>query len=456
MSSIVYTHGKGRKGLHLAAGLRWVILDMGTGSKPSPKKIRAQAQPTAASRYVVNRRAIGPQGTEQTSLEATIGLYNEPIRSSTDGLLYSLSMVVLGGILRQESLNPQTINVALLMEPQGAPHLRVMVFIQNAQVILDSVLDKTRAIELLKEHVQRSGEITIYCEHPEIPLEHTPITWPQIVSLADKKATAALLRTIPATPYPLLVFLVLSLAVSGWFAYDHYVREPEKKRRIALALAARDQTPVYVAAAQGALRSTGWERADVLQFLASMRERSVLESGWVLKQMFCDIHQCTTQWERRGGLLTGLAAARPAETILSNGTTDITSGSPPGGPPALEKAITQFKHSRKVTALEVADLPYASSSMADLITVAQKFSNAGIGVTIRDMHPWEVIPTTDVEPLAILRISELEMTLMPHQVRETLDSLPKNTLVQSVRLNVADVNSFTLDLRASSYASPNK
>ena len=460
MSSIVYSEGKGRKGLRLAAGLRWVILDTGASSKLSAKKIRLQAQPTGASRYVVNQRAVTPNGVSQTSQEATIGLYNEPMQPSAGGTLYSLSMVVLSGFLRQENLDHNKINVALLMEPQGAPHLRAMVFIQNAQVIMDSVLETTRAIEQLGEHVARSGAMTIFSENPEIALEHTPITWSQIVSLVDRKASDALLRPIPGTPYPFVTFLMLSLAVGGWFAYDHYVREPEKNRRAALALAARDQTPAYREAVQAELHSTGWDRADLLGFLASVRQRAVFESGWVFREMMCDIHQCTTQWERRGGLLTGLASARRDESIVSAGATDEANGTPSGtllnGPPALEKAITQFKHSRKVAALEVVDLPEASVSVLQLITVAQQLSNAAIGVTLREMHPWEVISTTDVEPRAILRKSELELSLMPHQATETFALLPSNTLIQSVRLKVADVNSFSLELKANSYASPTK
>jgi hypothetical protein len=211
---------------------------------------------------------------------------------------------------------------------------------------------------------------------------------------------------------------------------------------------------------QAELHSTGWDRADLLGFLASVRQRAVFESGWVFREMMCDIHQCTTQWERRGGLLTGLASARRDESIVSAGATDEANGTPSGtllnGPPALEKAITQFKHSRKVAALEVVDLPEASASVLQLITVAQQLSNAAIGVTLREMHPWEVISTTDVEPRAILRKSELELSLMPHQATETFALLPSNTLIQSVRLKVADVNSFSLELKANSYASPTK
>ncbi len=449
MSFIVYDTAKGRKGVRLAAGLRWVVLEGNDKARPSSKKIREQARGMAASRYVLNHKpnsnsARGVQGGENT----TIGLYTEPVHPIVKGKLYSLSMLLLVAILRDQQVDLDAVNVALLMEPQGMPHLRVIVFIQSGQVIMDSVVEKERAIKQIEDHVARALPVRVLAQHPEIAGPYTPISWETVVGFVDSKASDALLRSIPRAPHQFVVLAVLGVAASSWVAYDTFVIQPHRKRLAAQALAARDQTPTYLKAALHALQSTGWDRTDLKAFLIAMRERPVIEAGWMLQEMACDVAQCTTKWERRGGLLPGLAAARADETLLSPGT----STSAAAGPPALDTASTQIQHPRQLAAVDPSTLPKVSTAVDDLVTLGQKLSNAGIAVNLREMQPWEVIPISDVDPQSILRKSELEISLMPHQASEVLALLPESTLIQTVHLKVADINSVTLVFKGNSYA----
>lgn len=425
MSTIVHTLGTGRSALRLAAGLRWVVLDAGSASrpgKPRSDKIRAQAKASGASSYVLQ------QADQSTT---TIGLYNEPMQPSKGGKIYSLSMLFLRGVQREAAVDRSLINVALMLEPQGAPNMRVLVFIEAGQITRDLVLECSRAIEQLNKHVAVSPGLSVFSQHAEISHAHTPITWSNIDRLVDKSAVEAVLRPVPRSPLAAITLVLAVLLVSTWFVYDYSVRQPEKKRRAAAELARRDQTPAYLAAVNQELQTSGFERADLVAFLNGMRARPALIVGWALEQVSCDTRQCTTTWSRRGGLSSDLAAALPLETMVSGDASG-------GGSASLEKAYTQVLREAKTSSLDRLALPVADTSAAQLVSVAQKLANANIPVTLRETRAWDAIALSNVNPQAVLRKGDLEISVMPHQAADVLALLPSNVLLQGVTFKVAE------------------
>lgn len=438
MSTIVYSAGQGSNAVRLAAGLRWVVVDTGADGKPQNEKIRAQAHASGASRYVLHKGLKG----EAT----TLGLYSEPMTPSKGGKLYSLSSLFLSGILREAAAERSLINVALLMEPQGVPHMRVLVYIEAGQVTRDTVMERARAIASLEDHLEQLPGISVLSEHAEITRTHTPITWADVAELADKKSVDSLLRPVPRSPVFLFCFLAIALCTAGWLSYDQLVRQPERKRRVAAELARRDQTPAYLEAVDRELKSTGWDRADLKAFVVSLRDRPALSTGWALEQITCDVQRCTTQWGRRGGVVTDLAASLSQETLL---TGDAASGSA-----SLEKAFTRESHERKAISLEKTDLPKAEASATALIAVAQKMTNAGVEASLRETKSWDAIALAGVQPQTVLLKGEIEIQLMPHLVDEVLELLPPNVLIQTFTLRVAD-DSMTFTFKGHSYAKQN-
>jgi len=438
MSTIVYSAGQGSSAVRLAAGLSWVVVKTGATGSVQKEQIRAQAQASGASRYVLHKGQAGDA--------TTIGLYSDPMTSSKGGKLYSLSSLFLAGILREASVERNLINVALLLEPQDAPAMRVLVYIEAGQVTRDTVLERTRAIASLEEHLAQLPGISVFSEHAEITQGHTPITWTDVAELADKKAAASLLRPVPRSPVLLLCALAVALAVVSWFSYDQLVRQPEKKRRVLAEQARRDQTPAYLEAVNRELKSTGWDRVELLAFVRGLRERPALRAGWALEQITCDVQQCTTQWGRRGGLVTDLVAALPQETLLT--------GDAANGTASLEKAFTRASQERKTASLNPSDLPRGQASATALLAMAQKMANAGMAVSLRELKPWDAIPLAEVRPAAVLLKSELELHVMPHLAIDALGLLPANVLVQSISLRVTD-GSITFTLKGNSYAQQN-
>jgi len=436
MSTIVHTLGTGRSALRLAAGLRWVVLDAGSASrpgKPRPDKIRAQAKASGASSYVLQ------QADQNTT---TIGLYSEPMQPSKGGKIYSLSMLFLRGVQREAAVDRNLINVALMLEPQGAPTMRVLVFIEAGQITRDLVLERSRAIEQLDKHVAVSPGLSVFSQHAEISHAHTPITWSNIDRLVDKSAVEAVLRPVPRSPFVAIALVFAVLLASSWFAYDHYVRQPEKKRRAAAELARRDQTPAYLAAVNQELQTSGFDRADLVALLTGLRGRPALTAAWALEQITCDTRQCTTTWSRRGGLSSDLAAALPNETIVPGDTS--------AGGSSLEKAYTQVLREAKTSSLDRLALPVAATSAAQLVSVAQKMTNASIPVTLRETRAWDAVPLVNVAPQAVLRKGDLEISVMPHQAADVLALLPPNVLIHSVTFKVAE--SIQVIFKGASYA----
>jgi hypothetical protein len=438
MSTIVYSAGQGSSALRLAAGLSWVVVKTGANGSPQKEKIRAQAQASGASRYVLHKGQAG----EAT----TMGLYSDPMTPSRGGKLYSLSSLFLAGILREASVERNLINVALLLEPQGAPNMRVLVYIEAGQVTRDTVLERTRAIASLEEHLAQLPGVSVFSEHAEITPVHTPITWADVAELADKRATASLLRPVPRSPVLLLCALAVALAVASWFSYDLLVRQPEKKRRALAEQAQRDQTPAYLEAVERELKTTGWNRLDLLAFVSSLRGRPAQRAGWAIEQITCDVQQCTTQWGRRGGLVTELAAALPHEILLS--------GDAANGNASLEKAFTRTNQERKNASLDKSDLPRGQASTTALLAMGQKMANAGVAVSLRELRPWDAIPLAEVQPPAVLLKGELELPVMPHLAIDALGLLPANVLIQSISLRVTD-DSMTFTFKGNSYAQQN-
>ena len=438
MSTIVHTCGNGRKAPRLAAGLRWVVLEQGgraKSTKVKPEKIRKQAQASGASRYVIQH--------QEDQDATTMGLYSEPMEPKKAGPIYSLSMLFLGSIVRQTQIEQSLINIALLMEPQGSPSRRVLVFIEAGQITLDLVLEREHALAQLEKHIAISQGLFIFSQHAEIAHTHKAISWEELDRVVDKHASDSLLRAVPQSPFLLVGAVLAALSIVGYIAYDYYVAAPEKKRRIAMNLAKADQTPAYLAATQVELQSIAWERKDLLAFAKELRERSAFTAGWAIEQISCDMQQCTTQWARRGGLLSGLIAALPKETLIGGDT----------GAASLDRAYTQLAQAKASSSFDPAKLPNAAQSNLALVSAAQMLANASVALTLRESRPWDAIALAGVQEQAVLRKAELEINLQPHLLEQTLAALPANVLIHNFVFKVSG-EAISIVLKGNSYAKP--
>jgi hypothetical protein len=355
-------------------------------------------------------------------------------------------MLFLHGLPKEEG---QRVDAVLLMEPQGAPDKRCVVFIQAGQITSDLVMDKSKAIDQVEQHLQYSQNASLYLQHDEIEHDHRTITWEQIESFSEDKDSGSVLQAVPASPYLLPIVLLLVAGGAGYLAYDEMVIQPEKKRQAQIERAKQDRTPAYNAAAEQALRSRGWDRKDLTAFLSEVGKRRMIISGWSLDSMQCDMTSCISQWGRHGGLVSDLEKNLPEEQLLITGK-DANAGGDRIS--TMEKTVTKRDYERKPAELARADLKPVRQSIITLRPVLQKFVNASINVTAKEPTPWTVSDLGGVKPASVLVEQSLEITAPMFRMPEILKMLPENVLITSFQMNVSEFN-INVNLKGAAYAS---
>lgn len=438
MSAIVYSEGKGRSAIRIAAGLRWVVLDGGLGrGKSQTSQVRIQSASVGSTRYVIQKSDAGD----------TVGLYNDPLveDATLKGKIYSLSMLMLAGLLLKDGVEAVGVNAVLMMQPTGLPEKRLLIYIEGGQVTLDTILERDKAIEQAKSHIDMSPDAVLYLEHAEVDRSHERISWQDVVALIDKKVSSAVLKQVPVSPYLLPVLILAIASVGGWYTYDQMVRQPEKRRLASIQAAKKDKTPAYIAAAERALRTTGWDRADMNSFVAGLMSHPAYLSGWTLAQVICDQEACTSEWARRGGVVTDLQVALPNEKLVIGSAGSSTQSS------TLEKSFMRQTYERKNAEIDRSNLATSEQALMEIRPVMQRLLNASALATIGEFKKWEVVSTSGVRVNEIVYQAPFEVSLPLFRLSETLDMLPKNILLQTLSITNGD-GSFSFNLKGNAYA----
>lgn len=437
MSAIVYSEGKGRSSVRIAAGLRWVVLDGGLGrGKSQTSQVRIQASSIGSTRYVIQKSEVGD----------TVGLYNDPLTedASLTGKVYSLSVLMLSGLLQKEGVDPVGVNAVFLMQPAGLPDKRLLIYIESGQVTLDTILEREKAIDQAKSHIDMSPDAVLYLEHAEIDRSHERMSWEEVAELVDKRASIAVLKAIPISPFLLPVCIIAIASISGWYAYDKLIHQPEVRRQASVLAAKKDKTPAYIAAADQALRSAGWDRANLVDFVSKLSSHPAYVAGWSLVSMSCDLDACISQWSRRGGIVTELQSDLPAESlIVTNPDNDAQSST-------IEKSFMRMPHERKASVIERAELKTNDEYLIEIRPIMQRLINAGAVASIGDIKKWDVSSLSGVKSNEIIYQSPFEIYMPFFRFSDVVALLPKNILLQSLDITNND-GSLGFKLKGNAY-----
>lgn len=443
MSTIVHSSEVGKTRLHMAVGLRWVVLDQGTkrrkdGRVPA-KIIRAQAQTVAASKFVVLH----------SEMDRAAGFYSDPVVGAPprSEKVYSLSMLFLSAFLRQQA--GAVVNAVLLMQADRAIDKRAVVIILGGQVTLDAMLDTDKALERVQEEIRSVPGISVFCQSPEISATHTIISWEDITALTNKDGSMCRLQPVPASPYLIPSVLLLGVVISGVVSYDQLVRKPEARQRALAEAVKADRTPGYLAAVDLALQSSGWDLDDLQSHLNALRQYPMFTKGWALESLSCDGSNCLSRWARKGGTLETLQAALPSEKLVMPGSEESTLTK--GAVATLERAFTTHQLSAKHQARGRDKLQTKEKALLALYSPMQKLSTAGLSVSIGEPSKWDGFDVSGVAASEILLQMPISITAPYFRAKEVLSLLPANVAMKSFLLNTAD-GAMTINFKGLVYA----
>lgn len=443
MSTIVHSAGAGRAKLHLAVGLRWVVLDLGTkrrkdGRIPA-RIIRAQAQTVTASRYVVLN----------SEMDSAAGFYSDPVvgAPARSEKVYSLSVLILNALLRERP--GSVVNAALLMQPDRNSDKRVVVIILGGQVTLDALLDTDKALEHVHEEVRNVPGISVFCQSPELNAAHTIISWQDLVALINKEGSMSRLQNVPASPYLVPVGLLVTAVAAGLVSYDQMVRKPEARQQALAQARKADRTPAYLTAVDAALQNAAWDLADLQNHLDALRQYPMFTKGWALESLACDGAQCLSRWDRKGGTLTMLQTALPSEKLVMPGNDE--SPLTKGAMATLERAFTTQALAAKYRASSRDKLQTKNQALLALYSPMQQLSTAGLSVSIGEPAKWDGFDASGVATSEILTQMPISITAPYFRAKEVLAILPANVALKSFLLTTAE-GAMTINFKGFVYA----
>jgi hypothetical protein len=443
MSTIVHSASAGRKKLHMAVGLRWVVLDLNgksrkTGRVPA-KVIRTQAATLAASKYVMI----------QSGSDRAAGFYNDPVVQAPPRAdkIYSLSMLMLNEFMQQAP--DAVVNAVVLMHAVRNSDKRALVIILSSQVTLDTLLDADKAIARVQDEVRNVPGISVFCESPEIGSDHTLITWDDITALTGAHGASSRLQAIPASPYLAPILLASILAVGALVGYDQTVRKPEAKKRAQIEAMKADRNPAYLAAVDLALQASGWDLADLHAMFDSLNQYPIFTKGWALESLACDGADCLSSWGRKGGTVDNLQLALPAEKLVIQAGDGATLTK--GAVATLDRAYTVHARPAKFQVRSRDKLQTKEQSQLALYNPFQKLSNAGISATIGESTRWDGFDATGIDATSVMVQIPISITAPFFRTTEVLSLLPNNVSLKSFLLTSAD-GVMTINLKGFVYA----
>jgi hypothetical protein len=430
MSAIVFTSPQGGSKVHLAIGLRWVVLDPGVkrrkdGRIPS-STIRRQASTLSASKFVVL----------QSPTERAAGFYNDPVVNvpPQSEKIYSVSMLLLSAFIRQQPGVP--VNAILVMQAERYLDKRVVVIILGGQVVLDALLDTEKALQRVQEAISSAPSATVFSQSAEISTPHTPINWENIAGLADKAGSIARLQPVPRSPFLVPALTAVVAVLAGFFAYDQMVRQPEAKRVAREAQIKADLTPAYVSAVNLMLQSSNWDVQNLQVHMGALRDYPIFTKGWALESLACEGPNCVSRWGRRGGTLADIQSALPAEQLVLPGSESASAEK--AALTTLDQAFTIRVQQVKLLDRTRDSLPSPLEVRLALYTPFQKLGNSGIVATIGETSNWDGFSTASVNPAVWVTQTPISISAPFFRAQEVLAFLPPVVSVKSYLLTTDD------------------
>jgi len=470
MSYIVYAGDEGKSAtggkrlvgsgsrMLLASGLTWTILAQSAkdttkeSAKPGPKSGLAKIGKKPIRQSMLRNGATAFVLHRQSDI-ARLGMYSPPLATKqAKGKLYSLAAAFLADLLKGVSSDAQAsaINAVLLMQPQSGSsgrsndaEKRVLIIVQGGAIFRDLVIDKSKAIDQVREHLATGLSTTLFSEF-EGDVFHSKMyamDWDKICAVVRNNESQARLQSRPLPgwlPAALLASIALTVASTSYY---QLVVVPANKRALAAELARLDTTPAYVLASDQELSKAGWARDNLADFLAELRNQSVFVSGWALEKLECNMADCTYRFARRAGLVNDLEKAMPFAKL------DFAASS-------LESAVM-------VRTLEASDKRFANwsrnmlqgqtDSLLLVRPVLQKLTNAGVTATVGEPQKWSGVDLKGVLPQSILMLTPVEMSMRLDLAREALATLPPSLLIKSFALTI-NSDSVKVNFKGSVYA----
>jgi hypothetical protein len=411
MSAIVHSAGTGRASTGLVAAMRWSVLAR-AGEKAGARSIRHKASQTGASRYAVSH----------ADAAIYLGLYHDPVNGAreTPKALHSLALVFLAGLMA-DGVDRNSINAALLMEPDGRPNDRAVVIIEGGAIVRDSLDEKTKAVSAVRDARQQLPSLGVFAEQDDFP-GRTAVTWEQLQSGVS---TATAIRSVPPNTIVLLVLALVAVVAAGAFAYNEMVLKPEEARKRALQAAAADQTASYLASLRAALSNTGWKAGDIQASTSRIDAEPFYFSGWVLEERACTVRTCVSRWKRQGGELPALSR------LLSSAAYDVDRSN-------LDTSYFTQDAKGTPAQLTVEQLPSLANAATGLRPILQRFANAGIVVGSAGPERWPAADFSQVKASAIATRTPLELSGIPLPIAgKVIAELPPYAVLEGYTLSVS-------------------
>lgn len=411
MSVLVYQD----KAIALAVGVDWSVLASGR-EKVNASAIRKRAAMIGAKKYCTTR-------LQDTTF---IGLYTPPIvlpgvKAAVPKKIHSLAIVFRNAF---SNVDLAAINAVLLMAPQDAQDAKrmILVVIEGGQVVYNKIDETAKVLTKAREFTALTGiAYSVFGNTNDLPSTEV-IQWVELIGYANNQSE---LKSIPINKMALGLFALVATLVAAGLAYNFLVLAPAKARaRLLEQQAANNHTPQYLERLNAGLTKAGWDHADLLGFVQSLKTQAVYQKGWELKKIDCNIdsNACEYKYARLGGTLKELIA--------------IASASDKSYQAGKTISVAEANFSQKIKpltrSLRGVSLPKPELGNITLRNQVQHLLNAGTTVNTTENKAWPVdgIDINKVEATELVKRGGFELKA-PYALTETvLSQLPVHVVLR--------------------------
>jgi hypothetical protein len=435
----------GKQGL--VAGLTWVPLV--SGQKNQAGEVRRILKESEATKIaIVSGKAdhdqADPKKSKDVLVGATIGLFvpedddaDPTVKSASK--LHSLALAFANFVGRN--------NAIIGYQIKDSPFCAIIV-IEDGVPILDDVRMSESAQELASQY--SSGAVGLvyhlYTNNlgvfPNGDAVNDETLW-------GKVSKETLIISKPLDMRALFGGLMALIILGGsFYAYTHYEKEAARKKMIAEAKA-NNPVAKYEAELIPKLGSLGLNATSILSVLTALEGHVVRDSGWMLKSINCTTQsrQCTSYWQRDGGVSDELVASRSAQGDELFG--EIAQNT------ASFKLPIKFEASGINTKEE---LPLAQADIKYSIPIYQVMANAGLDIKVgsEGYKTWPVVQGLVVPEAAAVKARPTEFSTSMPLMFQALKGLPPNFWWTDLQIFVSEngknaLDSMSISVKGKSY-----
>lgn len=408
MSQVSHVVYKGR-GVSLASGLSWQVLSTTKGGNRSA--IRKKVSGTRATRYVLTEHADSTY----------IGAYTPDVLDrSAKGEIHSLALVFLNALLAaHRDTDRGMLNAALSISVDTDHSKRALVVIADGNIVSDTVEQTTRVHEAITDwRAQFSDAFEVYSGDGDIH-DAVSVSWDDLLRFASNKSQTLPLPRSMAIPAALAGVLLIA---AGAVSYHYLVTVPAEKAERARKAAEADHTSQYLKQLHLAMETVGWSVEGMATDLHARRDQPFFTSGWALKSVECKAtgKSCVEQWDRVGGKLPALVAARTGAAYMAQ--TTARDG----------EAMFSMPVDISATKLTMDMLPVdAKDADFRLRPSINELVNAGARVQVSEPMSWPPVPLQGVKADAVVKRRKVVITVDYAMADQALKKLPAHVVPES-------------------------